>query len=499
MAQRLLNVRVRPPRVAVLINRHSAEADLLLAFQFFSKIWGGRFGQLLPVEPNASDPLTEFRLARSRPEFVYGVGVDDACWQKLVNQCCQPRAYDNLSEPYVHEIAAASPRSKDYYLVDHALIHLSQTRDQNKGRNRALRLVNPSTGSAHSAYLGAMFGVHHQNLRKELFDIESPFTSSSTTEFIELAIEFVKEWQQCWIDVTGHRLNLNPLMSEIGPLAPTVVLVGSKVPDLALFWNLRGASDTLHSPWIIPIPVESVNDDSVIQKLKEWLLAFRKYGRLSNYCQVTSQTVEAAGCRHFVDQFRDALSGTPIEFVDFQPPRNRLPLVVPFEYETAWPAELSGRRLTILPPKPKAFEELSTSRAWTVDLLKDLKTNRAVKELQLPPSPVVFELLNGPCPPGFVHTIIPRAGDGVDSINLRVAGSDEVVNIFLPPAEEILEEILHEYGYVPVHDEKRTSYSPVIKRFGGLYLAASDLSGQFGTVLNSLLNDTNQGDRIFTR
>src|SRR5262249_15926771 len=96
MSQRLLNVRVRPPRVVVLINRDASDADFLLAFEFFSKLWSGRFAQILPVDPKACDPLTEFRLAASRPEFIYGIGIDDAHWGQATRQSCQPRGYGKL-------------------------------------------------------------------------------------------------------------------------------------------------------------------------------------------------------------------------------------------------------------------------------------------------------------------------------------------------------------------------------------------------------------------
>jgi len=78
MAQRLLDIHVRPPRVTNLINRGADQEDFRLAFEFLSRIWGGHFGQILAVDPKTSDDLTTFRLAESRPEFIYGIGLDDA-------------------------------------------------------------------------------------------------------------------------------------------------------------------------------------------------------------------------------------------------------------------------------------------------------------------------------------------------------------------------------------------------------------------------------------
>jgi hypothetical protein len=488
MAQRILNVRVRPARVAILIDQAAERKDLLLAFEFLSKIWGGRFGQVLAVDPKACDPLTEFRLGASRPEYIYGIGLEDAHWANATRQVSQPRRYRKLRPEFVKEIKHAHP--EDYYLVDHALIHLFGTREQHKRHKQTLRLVTPNESSPFSAYCAATFGIHHQNLLKEYIDQHTEFTENTSVAFIELSKEFVKEWQQSWLDVTDQELS--PRL--VGPgwgwgqLPPTVVLVQDHVLDLTLFWNLRTASDTTYPAWIIPVPFEGSTEPNVLDKLKDWLLAFLPYGPRPNYCHVTSQAVGETACRRFAEQFQGALAGTPIEAVDYEPPRNRLPVVIPYEYETTWAVDIRGQKLTIQPPQPKAFENLSSSRAWFVDLLEDVKSRRAVKDLLLPPSPVVFELLNGPCPPRFQHTATPPAGDGIDSVNLHCSNK-EVINLYLPTSEEILGEILREHGVEPLPDEKRSSYLPVIKRFGGLHLAGSAFLGKSAAILATLENE----------
>jgi hypothetical protein len=293
------------------------------------------------------------------------------------------------------------------------------------------------------------------------------------------------------LDVTGHALN--PRIESnwpSGQLSPTVVLVEHRVLDLGTYWNLRSASDTTFPAWIIPIPAEAANEPTVIEKLKDWLLAFLPYGSRPSYCLVTSQTVAEDTCRRFAAEFQAALAGSPIDAVDYEPPRNRPPVVIPYEYETVWAVDITGHKLTIQPPRPKVFEDVGSPRAWFVDLLKDMRTGRAIKELQLPPNPVVFELLNGPCPPGFEHTALPRTGDGVDSINLRCSGSKEVLDIHLPSGEEIFEEILRENGVEPLKDEKRSSYLPVIRKFGGLHGAAEAFTGKSGLILATLQKET---------
>ncbi len=60
------------------------------------------------------------------------------------------------------------------------------------------------------------------------------------------------------------------------------------------------------------------------------------------------------------------------------------------------------------------------------------------------------------------------------------------MTVYLPTAEEVLLESLREYGIEPGPDEKRSSYLPVIRRFGGLHATATAVSGQSRTLLTAL-------------
>jgi hypothetical protein len=494
MSEKFLQVRVRPARVAVLINKAGANNDLMLAFELLSRLWGGRFSQIHAVDAAECDRLTEFRLASSRPEFVYGIGIDENAWREATRLACQPRGYGSLDSEFVQKLHERRPRVEDFILVDTALRHLIKTRDDRPGRKRVLELVSPEAQSPWAAYCAAMYGVHYPNVGSEYYDKKTCFTEGTTEAFVTLATTFAKDAQQSWLDVTGHQLSLR--LAGFATLAPTVVLVGSLVSDLTLFWNLRASADADHAAWIIPLPAEGEVGRTVFEKLREWLLAFHIYGAQPNYCVVTSQTVGEAACRAFADQFREELSGSPIEFVDYDTPRFQLPTPIPYEYESLWPATKKGRRLTIQPPRPKAFGELIPKGSWYVDVVKDVATGRALEELHVPPGAAVFEVLNSPCPPGIGFESIARAGDGIDSINLRCQGRQELINFYLPTAQEILEEIIREHGYEPVHDEKRSSYMPVIKRFGGLHPAAAAFSGMSGAVLSALQDDAKTYDEI---
>jgi hypothetical protein len=92
MPQRILKVRVRPYTVAVLLARVSADDEVMLALRLLSRLWGGRFCQLLAVEPDCDDPIARSRLSDFRPDLVYGLGIDHGAWQARVREACQPGA-----------------------------------------------------------------------------------------------------------------------------------------------------------------------------------------------------------------------------------------------------------------------------------------------------------------------------------------------------------------------------------------------------------------------
>lgn len=141
-----------------------------------------------------------------------------------------------------------------------------------------------------------------------------------------------------------------------------------------------------------------------------------------------------------------------------------------------------------MPPAPEAFGGLGSSRRWFVDFVKDTQSGRALKELELPASRAVMEVLNGPCPPTLSLSALPTFGYGVDSISISCSGKRELIKFYLPTPGEILGEFLRESGVEPLPDEKRSAYLPAIRRFGGIYPAARAFSSVSRDILKSLYN-----------
>ena len=86
MPQTEIKVRVRPTRVAILVADSAPFNEISMAVRFLSRIWGGRFCPILPVTPGGDDPWINRMLSRLRPDFVYGVALDDTVWSPITEQ-----------------------------------------------------------------------------------------------------------------------------------------------------------------------------------------------------------------------------------------------------------------------------------------------------------------------------------------------------------------------------------------------------------------------------
>ena len=488
MKHLMITLRIRPARVVVLIDQTAAPSEFVRVVRFFSQIWGGRFGVILPVTSN-EPALSMFRLRYLRPDFVYGVGLNEETWRAKVVAACSPRLFRSLSSVFAEDVRRA--HNEGFIHGDPAIISMFKSRRLGLHNVRPLAVITADQASPLSAHCAGMFGVHHPDLAEKYRDEQQSFDSEFVEDFIDLCLDFSEHGKLTWLDSNSFGLSVHQLHGR--SVEPTIVLVENVVSDLSLFWNLRSVSDPGDSPWIIPVPHNQVTRPEAMASLRRWLNQFDPF---ANYCVVTSQSVSEAACLNFCEELKHTVDGTSIQHVDYDPPRNRLPLVIPFESRVTWPVKLNGRELELIPPTPQILDEIRNSEYWYVDLLNDTRTHRALLDMQLPSSEVISDILNGPCPPQFEHSAVRRFGDGVDSINLRANSGKKAVRFYVPTQDEVLEELLREAGYKIVHDEKRSSYLPTINRFGGLHSAARAVSGQSGEILKTFLAGTQLPSQI---
>ena len=147
MRQTIIRARVRPARIAVLINRQGTQAEFVMAVRFLSRLWGGMYAPIFPTNPSPPDPLTEFRLSTARPDYVYSIGLDGNDWMPRIQDACQPRGYRILDEDLLKQLYR--DHNEEHLTDRHLLNYLF--RQQNHGfRKRVTRLLPRQQRRSHT-------------------------------------------------------------------------------------------------------------------------------------------------------------------------------------------------------------------------------------------------------------------------------------------------------------------------------------------------------------
>lgn len=481
MAPEIITVRVRPSRSMVLVNADSSRDIFVKVTRFLTQIWGGRFHSILPVTADSPDDLTLFRLKHNRPDYVFGVGIDEKIWKMAVHNASQPREYRSLKDNDLTDDIRDLIGLR-FCHSDRAVISLFEARLKPSAISRPLKVVETAS-KEWNPYISAMYGNIDADVDGKYRDELLTINTLDTSGFIKLHKDFVEGRKISWLDAGSF--GLNRIRDYPGYIAPTIVIVGDGIADLSHFWNLRAIASSTDSSWVIPIPSEVVHLPEVHEALSDWLAA-SPWHATPDYCTITTSAATEGVTTCLADGLKKSLKNTAIKNIDVIAPQNRLPRIIPFENETAWPAELEGRRLTIVPPSITTFKPHGHREYWLVDLVKDNKTGRAVGEMCFPRTAIMPDIINSPCPPQAGLPSPRRFAHGHGSVNILCSGNQKPVSWYIPRAEEVIEETLLEHGLNVQSDEKRNIYLPVIERFGGLYQTAKALSGDQGKVLETL-------------
>jgi len=206
MTQRILSVRVRPFRVAVLLAKNASQDDVLLSLKFLSSLWGGRYCQLLAAEPGGDDPLTCFRLSQSRPDLVYGIGIDHAAWHERAREACQPRGFGPLESKYVENLHDST---EEHVTAAHVIHHLRRTPFVAGRPERTLRIFDCDPKSPLRPFVAAIFGMHYENLGSAIPNAGGWFPETgSPSDLIALHTDVTSKYHRTWLDLASHGLTV---------------------------------------------------------------------------------------------------------------------------------------------------------------------------------------------------------------------------------------------------------------------------------------------------
>lgn len=486
-----LEVQVRPSRVVLLIGRESSPEEIKLATQFLSRLWGGRYCPIFAVSASGIDPDIQGWLERDLPDFVYGIGVDHDAWKCVIREISPIWGYGQLQPDFVNRFYTREGRSVEDHISFVPVFRRLQQEQGMLGR-RSLYELGVADDCELSPFVAAAFGhcelgfVRSLHIPRENGGYVDK--STSCADFISHCRNAI-QWRS-WLDVTS--LGLAPQFHGASWDSPTIVVVDSIVPDLALYWRIRGA--TLHElpQKVIPVPEAELQEENVLDSLAQWVEAMIPLRMSPSPVLVVSETVSIEVLERLSAELRVRIQEVEVLCCDEH--GCYLPSVTLTEGPQTVSVDLSDQVLTWRPPRP-ALEPYLQSGTWVVELLRDQRTRRVPGELALPSRRGALDALNAPIPP-LLPQSPRRYGMGFSGLNFRCCRDVEVDRHRLPTSEEVLSSILVENNVTSTRDEKRSLYEPAIRLFGGLPQAAEAFVDPMGSVLEALRNGPRRLDEI---
>ncbi len=482
-------VRVRPQRVAVVLEEHTSWMEFMDAVALLSELWGGRYCPIIVANESDKGARARHNLARLRPEVVFLGSLDAKQWNHdQVADICQPRFVQPL-ERAPELLRQGFPLN----LISAHMIVRADLRSFPTVERSNLILWETSNNHPLESYIAITFGkVPDLDPRQYASALKARYEElgedKGVVDYIGACERMGRTW--CWLDMASNGLSRHSYSLSSARL-PTIIVVRTRA-DAALYWNMRSLRGVGCSATLIAFPEHEIENARSVQALAEWV---HRRPVHCNGCQVLSETCARKSLDRLARRLRPRILWADPRSREFhvvvREPSYDAPVVIPFERQTHVRVFSSGSSLSLDVPVPQSHSELSGSEAWICDLVKDPVSGRAPLEVSVPPRRSAIEILNAPSPPTF-STDSLRLGFGVDSVNIRCSKDRPTERICLPTEEEMLDGVLRERGIVVRKDEKRQRYMPALELLGGLSKAAQALSGNSLVVLKAFLHKSKE-------
>ena len=471
-------VRIRPQKVVILVNNNIGHKELLLAVDFLSRIWGGKYCSILVVNSSGNIKYVQRNLISIRPDIVLCFGLDFSKWSKIIENNCQPRGTGILNGDYVKQLSSIN-RHK---LIPATLTILDAVENSPQIERDNLYFFSGNNSNL-PVFMSLGFGFLSDEDTKNYADvlkakvIEPP---ENITSYLKTCTDMSTKW--CWLDFARSHLSTNNLFGQF-PMPPTVIVCKEKIADYALYWNLRSQLSIGSSGTIALFPETEIDDTESVESLSEWIISSPVN---SNYCMLRSSSVAKKKLDHLARRLRPRLKSSRIEYIDTKTETKSelAPIVIPYEKQTHIKVSFSENQLNFDCIKPGILKHTNSSNSWICDFVEDSETKRALCELVLPPRSSAIQVLNAPCPPkiGLSHD---KVRWGPDSLNVKCSSNDPIASFGIPTDEELIVEILREAGIKTLKDEKRIRYNQVINMLGGLKETFLAFSGSSRKVIKA--------------
>lgn len=487
-----LRVRIRLPRMAVLLTSYTTTDDYIKTIKFLSMVWGGKYARFIFLDMYSQNPLDEIHnefksffpevvIFPSSQEQRFLYAIVEVCCPKVVN--IDDKLFENFDE---HNIGGLIPWHRFY--------RQEMRSNPNLIRNN-LFFLRIDCQSKFLPFVVTNFGLLPDNLLEVLpKSLNAELHQATVSDFCCLFdLCGFMAGHLSWLDYLNK--DLHTIQSSSYP--PTVILVGNKQPlkNLALFWNLRetlasgGAEDSL-----LLFPESEVENSQLIECLAKTLSSS---SIRSNYCIIRSAECPTNILQQFARRLRPRLSRFKKSKFHVEISKtSRAPNIFCYEKEQTLEVSVFNQVVTI-PYQSSSIQSLSSFAAWYCDLIKDQATNRYPFEFVLPQSIKILKLLNLPASE-FAHfrDLISFSNENGISVGFIHDQHSKSLRFQLPTEEEFFETIISKGQYQLIKDEKNIRYTQTLNLFGGLSAASTAITGIFWNIIKALFNHPLTYDKL---
>ncbi|MFC2155142.1 hypothetical protein ACFLRB_01450 [Acidobacteriota bacterium] len=474
LRSKFLKIKIRPQRIAILIPADAAWGKLQPVIRFLSVLWGGRYGAIIPIDPeNNGDNSTAAKwLSTYDPDLILlASGVIKIDLKKLLIDTCPPfsvfRLFDKLEDNF-----RFNP-GEFISLKDPVDEFVKEVNIQGTTSRFHYQIVSCDEDFQYSHLIKLMFGVWGKAEAESLAeDVRGKAVHIGKENSIS---DYIRLFTQQDYPLTGLDLSNREIIAVSGNNPPTIYLGTSSVADIAHFWNLRASFNPISNN-ILYLDENVVDDNEAIEALIAWICLPRRNIK-ATYCRILSPTGSSDKPHRLAKRLRLRVKNKGIAYVDVDNTNLEIPQVTFYKEEIAIEAQIiDGQNLEFKCP---SFPYSSGS--WVIELSKDMLSKRHILD-HLPPYVTMnssYEVLNAPSP---THSTIYRhlafryfAGN----ICRKIDRITDVIKITTPTSHEIFASYLSIFKVKNVEDEKRLRYEACINMFGSLIEAAQCFRGKF--------------------
>lgn len=476
-----MEVRVRPPRIAVVISSHTTHAEYLRVIEFLSLVRGGQYARFIFADMKTLDFVSflEHEGRNFQPEIIIGAGEQDRRILHFILKNTRPQIidlYDDISKNFTdHKIGNLLPWR--------CVVRQEYEHQPNLKRDN-IYLLNPTTSPDFELFVATLYGKLPERFLKYIHHmLQTTIKDVKVTNAKKLyALNTLMSSKISWLDF----LNENSGLIYSTLISPKVVVVSEQEPlrGLALYWNISRQYSNTNQESALLFREQDIEDQEALRALAKTI---SRTTIKSDFCQVVTAEENNNACRKIAMSLRARLQKEKGETYHVDVIKSVVaPYLQCYEKKQNSIISRNGAIITAQRINQLYEEHHSLSNVWYLDLVKAQKTNRYPFEFALPKDADILDLLNIPSGQFVVFRKLVSFSEECLSISLTSSDSSSNVRFELPSEQELFEVIFRRDQWRLRNDEKNTRYTKALALFPHLTDAATALTGTSWKIINAL-------------